>query len=210
MIKALQRRFALSRQGAVDLIKGCIACVVQDISFMIPVGLLYTFVMDMMNGGVNEEPHCFLCGGCFGLSVLHFHCNLFSIQRHLSGNLCGKRGKAHFSGRTASQNPALLFREKGPCRFDKLHHGRLRHAGNGVFPLCARFGRLSHFHNPDCRFAFLPMTGAWPLRRFGFCRLPSPLHFSRPAYRNISTGNPWRQMSPWKAVCRSALKACRT
>ena len=24
MIKALQRRFALSRQGAVDLIKGCI------------------------------------------------------------------------------------------------------------------------------------------------------------------------------------------
>ena len=31
MIKTLQRRFALSRQGAVDLIKGCIACVVQDI-----------------------------------------------------------------------------------------------------------------------------------------------------------------------------------
>ena len=28
MIKTLQRRFALSRQGAVDLIKGCIACVV--------------------------------------------------------------------------------------------------------------------------------------------------------------------------------------
>ncbi len=41
MIKTLQRRFALSRQGAVDLIKGCIACVVQDISFMLPVGLLY-------------------------------------------------------------------------------------------------------------------------------------------------------------------------
>ena len=29
MIKTLQRRFALSRQGAVDLIKGCIACVLQ-------------------------------------------------------------------------------------------------------------------------------------------------------------------------------------
>ena len=42
MIKTLQRRFALSRQGAVDLIKGCIACVVQDISFMLPVGLLFT------------------------------------------------------------------------------------------------------------------------------------------------------------------------
>ena len=72
MIKALQRRFALSRQGAVDLIKGCIACVVQDISFMIPVGLLYTFVMDMMSGGVNGEPNRFLCGGCFGLPVPDF------------------------------------------------------------------------------------------------------------------------------------------
>ena len=46
MIKTLQRRFALSRQGAVDLIKGCIACVAQDISFMLPVGLLYYFVID--------------------------------------------------------------------------------------------------------------------------------------------------------------------
>lgn len=26
MIKTLQRRFALSRQGAVDLIKGCLSC----------------------------------------------------------------------------------------------------------------------------------------------------------------------------------------
>ena len=33
MIKILQRRFALSEQGAVDLIKGCIACVAQDYIF---------------------------------------------------------------------------------------------------------------------------------------------------------------------------------
>ena len=55
MIKILQRRFALSEQGAVDLIKGCIACVAQDISFMIPVGLLYFLVIDMMNGGVSKN-----------------------------------------------------------------------------------------------------------------------------------------------------------
>ncbi len=39
------RRFALSRQGAVDLIKGCIACVVQDISLMIPVGFCITLLL---------------------------------------------------------------------------------------------------------------------------------------------------------------------
>ena len=55
MIKTLQRRFALSRQGAIDLVKGCLACMLQDISFMIPVGLLYVFVMDLMNGGADRE-----------------------------------------------------------------------------------------------------------------------------------------------------------
>ena len=65
MIKTLQRRFALSRQGAVDLIKGCIACVLQDISFMLPVGLLYNFVIDIMNGGVNGSRIAF-----YGVGVL--------------------------------------------------------------------------------------------------------------------------------------------
>lgn len=51
MIGLLQRRFALSRQGAIDLIKGCLACVAWDISFMLPVGLLYQFVVDLMGGG---------------------------------------------------------------------------------------------------------------------------------------------------------------
>ena len=53
MLKRIQRRFALSEQGAKDLIKGCIACAVQNISFMAPVGLLYYFVCDMLEGGVS-------------------------------------------------------------------------------------------------------------------------------------------------------------
>ncbi len=65
MIKMLQRRFALSRQGAIDLIKGCIACVIQDISFMLPVGLLYSFVIDTMNGNVNGSRIAFYAFGIF-------------------------------------------------------------------------------------------------------------------------------------------------
>ena len=47
MIVWLQKKYALSRQGAVDLIKGCIACVIQNLSFMFPVGLLYRLVADL-------------------------------------------------------------------------------------------------------------------------------------------------------------------
>lgn len=72
MIKILQRRFALSRQGAVDLIKGCIACVAQDISFMLPVGLLYYFVIDTMNGGVNGSRIAFYTVGALVCLCLIF------------------------------------------------------------------------------------------------------------------------------------------
>ena len=41
MIKRLQKRYALSEQGVKDLVKGCLACVLQNLSFMFPVGLLY-------------------------------------------------------------------------------------------------------------------------------------------------------------------------
>ncbi len=64
MIKSIQRRFALSEQGAKDLIKGCIACAVQNISFMIPVGLLYYFVCDMLSGGVNGAKAALYIAGC--------------------------------------------------------------------------------------------------------------------------------------------------
>ena len=80
MMKTLQRRFALSRQGAVDLIKGCIACALQDISFMFPVGLLYSFVIDMMNGGVNGSGAIFYGVGALGCLALIFIATWFQYN----------------------------------------------------------------------------------------------------------------------------------
>lgn len=64
MIEKIQRKFALSRQGAKDLVKGCIACALQNISFMIPVCLLYYLVNDMLNGGVARGKIAFYIIGC--------------------------------------------------------------------------------------------------------------------------------------------------
>ena len=64
MIKKLQKKYALSEQGAKDLIKGCLACVLQNLSFMFPVGLLYYLVSDPMNGGVPGEKIPFYVAGC--------------------------------------------------------------------------------------------------------------------------------------------------
>ena len=64
MIKKLQKKYALSEQGAKDLIKGCLACVLQNLSFMFPVGLLYYLVSDLMNGSVPGGKIPFYVAGC--------------------------------------------------------------------------------------------------------------------------------------------------
>ena len=73
MIKRLQKRYALSEQGAKDLVKGCLACVLQNLSFMFPVGLLYSLVSDLMNGGVPGEKifvYIVGCAMCLGLILI--------------------------------------------------------------------------------------------------------------------------------------------
>lgn len=55
MTEKLMRKYALSRQGAKDLIKGCLACVLQNLSFMPPVALLYFMVSDLMSGTITGE-----------------------------------------------------------------------------------------------------------------------------------------------------------
>ena len=69
MIKKLQKKYALSEQGAKDLIKGCLACVLQNLSFMFPVGLLYYLVSDLMNGGVPGGKIPFYVAGCARFST---------------------------------------------------------------------------------------------------------------------------------------------
>lgn len=64
MLEKIQKTFALSRQGAVDLIKGCLGCTLQNISFMFPVGLLYYLVSDLMAGGVKQGRIAFYVLGC--------------------------------------------------------------------------------------------------------------------------------------------------
>lgn len=62
MIEKLQRKYALSEQGAKDLVKGCIACAFQNLSFMFPVALLYYLVGDMINGGAQGKAALYIAG----------------------------------------------------------------------------------------------------------------------------------------------------
>ena len=63
MVEKLQRRFALSRKGAVDTIKGSLLCALQNISFMLPVYMLYCLVSDMLGGALTASRIPFYATG---------------------------------------------------------------------------------------------------------------------------------------------------
>ena len=64
MVKLIQKATASTRNGAIGLIKGIIACAFQNIAFMLPASLLYLMVSDLMNGGVPEGRGAFYIIGC--------------------------------------------------------------------------------------------------------------------------------------------------
>ncbi|OCN03099.1 ABC transporter ATP-binding protein [Clostridium sp. W14A] len=64
MLKTVQHKYALSEQGAKDLVKSCAACAAADFVLMVPVGLLYYLVGDLMNGGVPGSRISFYIIGC--------------------------------------------------------------------------------------------------------------------------------------------------
>ena len=74
MIQYLQRRYALSRKGAVDNIKGILSCALQNISFMFPVGLLYLLVGELMNGTLTTERIPLYVIGCIMVALLIVFC----------------------------------------------------------------------------------------------------------------------------------------
>lgn len=70
MIEKLMHRYALSRRGAKDLIKGVVACTLQDISFMFPVTLLYLFIKDLLANNLKDKTLFYVIGAVVCLIIV--------------------------------------------------------------------------------------------------------------------------------------------
>mgnify|MGYP004461402911 FL=1 len=58
----LQHKYALSEQGAGDMIKAIISVTVSNIVLMLPVGMLYSLVQDYMNGELSGKGTFYIAG----------------------------------------------------------------------------------------------------------------------------------------------------
>lgn len=70
MTEKLMHKYALSRQGAKDLIKGVIACTLQNISFMFPVTLLYLFVKDLLGNSLSGKSAFYIAASIICLLII--------------------------------------------------------------------------------------------------------------------------------------------
>ena len=69
MIEKLMHKYALSKQGASDMIKAIISATISNIILMVPVALLYYLVRDYMAGNLGDKV-LFYVAGCLITFVL--------------------------------------------------------------------------------------------------------------------------------------------
>ena len=173
MVRRLMKKYALSEQGAKDYIKACVACTVVNLVKMLPVGLLFLLVSDLIEPLFDENAVLgfnYWLYGCGILGVLALMYIISSITVIIS-ILTAKapRGASHL--RSACVN----------CRFPI--------SGKKIFPISPQplwaTVRLSNNRFPisipnsqarsraavssRCR-SFLP-TGGWRSPPCGFCPL---------------------------------------
>ncbi len=70
MLNYLMKRYALSRQGAKDLVIATISCVIHNITLMLPVSLLYLLVSDLLSGGVPQNHLWIYIAGMIAATLL--------------------------------------------------------------------------------------------------------------------------------------------
>ncbi len=76
MIQKLKHTFALSDKGAKDMVKAFFACILHNLSLMVPVVLLYNLIGDLLGGGIPEGKNAFYIAGlviALGLIMLTYY-----------------------------------------------------------------------------------------------------------------------------------------
>ena len=79
MIERIQKATASSPEGARGLVRGVLACAVQNVAFMLPTSLLYFLVRDLMAGTAGGRA-AFYAGGCILCFALIFAATWFEYN----------------------------------------------------------------------------------------------------------------------------------
>lgn len=75
MLDRLKHTFALSDQGAKDMVKAFFACILHNLSLMVPVVLLYNLINDLLDGGIPDgKSALYIAGLAMALGLIMLTC----------------------------------------------------------------------------------------------------------------------------------------
>ncbi|GAA0076116.1 ABC transporter ATP-binding protein [Clostridium sp. CTA-5] len=104
MVNYLRYKFALSEQGAKDLIKASIACTLTNISLMFPIGIIYILLKEMIDPILNGGNPLFNLGKYIALSIVALI--LIFVFQYFQYN------KTFFASYTESANKRISLAEQ--------------------------------------------------------------------------------------------------
>ncbi|NFS30026.1 ABC transporter ATP-binding protein [Clostridium botulinum] len=104
MVNYLRYKFALSEQGARDLIRASIACTLTNISLMFPIGIIYILLKEMIAPILNGENPSFNLGKYIALSIVALI--LIFVFQYFQYN------KTFFASYTESANKRISLAEQ--------------------------------------------------------------------------------------------------
>ena len=80
MVERLQHKYALSGQGAIDMIKACVSVTVSNIVLMMTAGILYTLIKDLLEDNLNSSRIPFYVTGSVIVLVFIFVTNFIQYN----------------------------------------------------------------------------------------------------------------------------------
>ena len=80
MVERLQHKYALSRQGASDMVKACVSVTVTNIVLMMTAGVLYTLIKDLLENNLGSDRIPFYITGSVIILILVFATNFIQYN----------------------------------------------------------------------------------------------------------------------------------
>ncbi len=80
VIEKMQHKYALSRQGAVDMVKACVSVTITNIVLMMSAGVLYTLIKDLLENNLNKDRIPFYAIASVAILILVFLTNFIQYN----------------------------------------------------------------------------------------------------------------------------------
>lgn len=146
LLEKIKHKYALSDQGARDLVKAIVAVTISDIVLMFPVGILYLLASDILKGTIGRDRMPLYIGGTVAALLLIIMTSYFQYNATFLSTYIESGVRRRTLAEKLRKLP-LSFLAKGSGGSHQHDYGRLCMAGNSEFPFYTGADRSHDLHN---------------------------------------------------------------